>query len=193
VFTTIMTLVVSAPHLSAQSSSPIGFPESVHLTDGLQRRVDVMLDQSRTFRAQCQRLAETPQLYVRVRTDPSIDAKPRYFHARTTINRVRGGWIVALVDIGATGDPSEWLAHEFEHILEQVEGVELKEGVERSPGVWRTGPGMYETARAVDAGKTVLEELRIAAKVAMQRRAEPPRQRAHDGGTLTNLSRRFSK
>ena len=43
------------------------------------------------------------------------------------------------------------LAHEFEHILEQVEGVDLHDEA-ASGRAWRTASGAWETRRAANAG-----------------------------------------
>ena len=70
----------------------------------------VMRQKSATFRSQCRRIAEAPQLYVRVNVDMRMTA--RTYGAVTTICRQPSGAIVAAIDIAAFGDPAEWLAHE---------------------------------------------------------------------------------
>jgi hypothetical protein len=51
------------------------------------------------------------------------------------------------------------LAHELEHVLEQIDGVDLA-GEERRGNrrVWRTAGRAFETARAIDAADRVLRE-----------------------------------
>jgi hypothetical protein len=87
-------------------------PAAVHIPDQLIAPLQKMLKQSPTFRSQCRKIAETPDIYVRVRFDWHID--PHLCRARTR-SAVGGRAIVALVDIGIFGDPVEMLAHEFEH------------------------------------------------------------------------------
>src|SRR5436190_430593 len=50
------------------------------------------------------------------------------------------------------------LAHEFEHILEQLDGVVLREEV-ASGRAWRTPNGAWETRRACTAGLRARQEV----------------------------------
>ena len=77
------------------------------------------------------------------------------------IHRLRTGELLAFVAIEPTGSPVEWLAHEFEHVLEQVEGHHLPSLARRTAAIWRSGNGeMFETDRAIRAGRRVVEETR---------------------------------
>ena len=54
-------------------------------------------------------------------------------------------------------DYLELLAHEFEHIIEQIDGIRLRD--EASQGrAWVTPTGAFETRRAFDAGVRAREE-----------------------------------
>ena len=156
-----------------QASSPVGslcgsdaarLPAAVHIPDQLIAPLQKMLKQSPTFRSQCRKIAETPGMYVRVRFDWHID--PHLYRARTTIHRLEVGPIVALVDIGIFGDPVELLAHEFEHLVEQIEGIRLTELSNRTSCAWHSHGDMFETERAIRAGRTVMNEVRAAERVA---------------------------
>ena len=87
--------------------------------------------------------------------------------------------IVAAVDIAAYGDPAEWVAHEFEHLIEQLDGVDLHDLERRGQGAWKSGNQMFETERAVSVGRRVLREMRepaISARLGEPaRRRSPPR------------------
>ena len=167
-------VALGASSSSAQSNEAIGTPDSRgcrsrdetagHLPDSLQvapdllPRMQVMLERSPTFRAQCRRIAEAPHLYVRVRLDMAISG--RTYRAVTKICRQPSGAIVAAIDIAPFGDPAEWLAHEFEHLIEQLDGVDLRELERRRQGAWRSGHQMFETERAVRVGRLVFHEMR---------------------------------
>ena len=53
-----------------------------------------------------------------------------------------------------------WIAHEFEHLIEQLEGVDLRDLAHRRQGVWHSGDEMFETERAIRAGVQVMHEMR---------------------------------
>ena len=102
--------------------------------------------------------AESRQLYVRVRLDARITG--RTYRAVTSICRQPSGAIVAAIDIAAYGDPAEWVAHEFEHLIEQLDGVDLHDLERRGQGAWKSGHQMFETERAVSVGRRVSREMR---------------------------------
>jgi hypothetical protein len=136
----------------------VGLPASIQVADDLLPRLHVMLERSPTFRSQCRRIAEAPHLYVRVRLDMAIIG--RTYRAVTKICRQPSGAIVAAIDIAPFGDPAEWLAHEFEHLIEQLDGVNLRELERRRQGAWQSGNQMFETERAVRVGRLVFHEMR---------------------------------
>ena len=84
---------------------------------------------------------------------------PGQFRARSTLRRFSSGLLEADVEL-ARGDPTEWLAHEFEHVIEQIEHEPLRSRADRGDNVWRTGDDTYETTRAIRAGQTVRQEVR---------------------------------
>ncbi len=134
-------------------------PLRVTLSGDLQRVAAKMMARSPTFRAQLERLGRTEGLRVTAELDPTIGH--RSFRARSVIHRLRTGETVAFVSIASHGSPVEWLAHELEHVLEQVEGIDLRSLARRSGSVWRSGDGdMFETERAIRAGQRVLVEMR---------------------------------
>ena len=119
--------------------------------------VDTMLARSQTFRRQCARIAAAPYLSVVIRTDPPVGKRVK---ALTEIHRVPGGRVEAVVQIGHSADVGELIAHEFEHILEQLDGVDLAVKARlRGSGVRRLGEiNAYETTRAIVTGRRVARE-----------------------------------
>jgi hypothetical protein len=134
-------------------------PETIRFPRELQSHVRIMLQRSPTFRWQCRRIAEAAMLRVNLQLNPAI-ALDRSYRALTVIRRSPFGWILASVEISPAGSPVEWIAHELEHVIEQIEGIRLPALVDREAGVWRSSPGVFETTRAIDAGRTVAGELR---------------------------------
>jgi hypothetical protein len=146
------------------SDEPFSIPANLHVSPDLQPRFNVMLAASATFRSQCQRLADQTDLYVRLIVDLRLTDGP--IRARSVISRLRSGAVVAFVSIGASPDPAEWLAHEIEHVIEQLEGVKLHALAAMNQNVWRTSRDTFETDRAIRAGRAVLDEVRGAERLA---------------------------
>lgn len=139
------------------------FPETVQIDRTVLPRISVMLKRSATFREQCRRVAGTRRLYIRVHVNALIVSDR--FRARTRIFRFESGVMIAEVELRTPWAPEEWIAHEFEHVLEQIEGVPLVELADRTGRVWRTADDMFESERAIRAGRTVLGEMRRAPRV----------------------------
>jgi hypothetical protein len=143
---------------SSWDEAAMRLPGSIQVSDELCARLQMMLEKSPTFRSQVRRIAAAPQLYVRVKLDMSISG--RTYRAVTKICRQPSGEMVAAIAIAPFGDPAEWLAHEFEHLIEQLDGVNLSDLERRGQGAWKSGNQMFETERAIRTGRLVWRELR---------------------------------
>jgi hypothetical protein len=64
----------------------------------------------------------------------------------------------ATVKIFMPNDYVELIGHEFEHLLEQIEGLDLAALAEMSRQARRHEDGAFETVRALDAGRKVKAE-----------------------------------
>jgi hypothetical protein len=142
----------------SSAAASVRLPEGIQVADDLRPRLHEMLEKSATFRSQCRRIGESRQLYVRVRLDARISG--RTYRAVTRICRQPSGAVVAAIDIAAYGDPTEWVAHEFEHLIEQLDGVDLHDLERRGQGAWKSGNQMFETERAISVGRRVSREMR---------------------------------
>jgi hypothetical protein len=123
--------------------------------------VEAMLRGSPTFRRQCLRLAAESTLTVMLVIGPR--AQRSALRATTHIKRTENGGLTAFVEIPPLEDLDELIAHEFEHIIEQIDGVDLaahaalpESGVTKS----RRRGGTFETVRATRTGFKVAAELR---------------------------------
>jgi len=118
-----------------------------------------MLRYSPTFQRQYSRLARTPYLHVEIA--PSLLGGKPAGSAITRIARHSAG-MEADVQLGPSGDPVLLIAHEFEHILEQLDGVDLASMATRvATGVYIVaGSEHFETERAIAAGRQVASEVR---------------------------------
>jgi hypothetical protein len=135
-------------------------PPTVHVPVDLQRHIASMLSLSRTFRDQCRRLEAAPWVRVLIRVDPKL--LDRSFRARTRIDWPMAGGLLARVAISPGGSPVEWIAHELEHILEQIEGLDLPALAAQRRGAWMSSDRMYETTRAIAAGRAVVADIHRA-------------------------------
>jgi hypothetical protein len=88
-----------------------------------------------TFRRQCSRIIDTPNVLVR-----------------------RAGRLEADIYIVRQNMFVELLAHELEHVIEQLEGLDLQLAARQGRG--RVREGAYETRRAIEAGRKVAAEVK---------------------------------
>jgi hypothetical protein len=166
--TGLLTLALPAAAAAAQEqggeliatavcSSGAGLPATIRLPPEIHKRIDTMLQRSPTFRQQCRRLAETPWLHVLVRMSVELDGGS--VRARSTIKRPQPRMLLAWVDLSPSSDPALWLSHEFEHLLEQIDGIDVLKLLDNPLHAWTVRGGMFETRRAIRAGQAVAEEV----------------------------------
>jgi hypothetical protein len=154
--------VTSVHHYVAGDAIPrqLALPANLVVARLYQPLLEAMLRDSPTFRRQCVRIAAEAGLTVHL----TMNAPPRRFDQRaiTRITRHATG-LTAIVEIGAFDDTQELIAHEFEHIIEQLDGVDLAARARLShTGVSALGhrTAVFETTRAQRMGRQVVSELR---------------------------------
>jgi hypothetical protein len=143
-------------------ATPVDLPSNVAVPQAFGALVDAMLRSSPTFRAQCTRIARAPELQISVRRSVLSPAQS----ALTRLVR-HDGRLDAEVEIGLFGDAEMLIAHEFEHIIEQLDGVDLAAMADRAGTGVRTDPrtGQFETDRAIAIGQRVAHEVsRVVAR-----------------------------
>jgi hypothetical protein len=123
-------------------------------------RLESMLRLSPTFRRQCLRIAADLTVTVRLHSTAAL-----WMHAaRAMTNFERAnGRIEADVYFTGIEDMPELIAHEFEHIIEQIDQIDLALlATLPGTGVYRADSEglMFETTRATRAGLAVERELR---------------------------------
>ena len=128
------------------ASDGVDAPPNLTVPSTYRKTLELMLERSPMFRRQCLRLASATQLTVVVRMLHPSDGGPR---ARTEIKR-EDDRLVATVQINPLGNFMELLAHELEHVIEQLDGIDLaaKASLART-GVRSCADGTFETSRAV--------------------------------------------
>jgi len=155
--TAVLLLVLGGVVSAAQQQclrSPL--PTNVYLVHDIERAIQRIYDLSPSFRAQCERIAGADNLRVTVRIDPLIQQSRR--RAFTLLQR-RGRQIRADVHLPPSSNHAEMLAHEFEHIVEQIEGLDLRTLARvKESGVHEVEYQVFESDRAQAAGRVVKAE-----------------------------------
>jgi len=157
------TSFTSVRQYVADKTAParLALPPNFIVPDNFCPGIESMLHDSATFRRQCLRIAGEPRLMIHlIFATPSTRSDVR---AVTTITREHDGRRVAHIAITPRQDLVELIAHEFEHIVEQLDGVDLAAQAARPrTGVHaQSGPSeMFETVRATRVGLRVAGEMR---------------------------------
>jgi hypothetical protein len=149
--------VPAAPSVVTTCDAPtLALPGSIELEQGLQPIVKWVLEHSPRFRQQCRTLAAAPRLRATVTV--SYRQLTGTSRARTAFRQTETGGLDAQIEIGSASDISELLGHEFEHLIEQLDGVDLS-AMARGGEARRLTDGAFETERAIAAGQQVAGEV----------------------------------
>lgn len=143
----------------AAASTGITQPANIHVDPLLQPLVAKLLQRSPTLRRQWQAIGSSRIIRVSLISTPLL-RETLSARARTEISRNAAGAIRAVVVLPTVVDITELLPHELEHVLEQIEGLDLPALARRSEsGVHEIDRGVYETERARNAGLGALREV----------------------------------
>jgi hypothetical protein len=144
-----------------QWDSTVAVPSNLVVPTNLQRIVDTMLRSSPTFRRQCLRIANAPQ--ARIVLSWFRPTSSEHGRARTVVTTTTTGRRIATVTIQPVDDQVELIAHELEHVIEQLDDIDLRllasvpsSGVRRCMGKEEA----YETIRAIHTGRAAAAEVR---------------------------------
>jgi hypothetical protein len=139
------------------AASSVELPRNLTFAEHFRPILQAMLERSATFRRQCVRIAQSPELMVRMKLMQNKTTGGN--RARTEIGISADRRVIASIAIRPLENLAELIAHEFEHVLEQLDGVDLRARSELSgTGVWNCEDGSFETVRAVRVGRVVARE-----------------------------------
>jgi hypothetical protein len=155
-------IVVPVVAAAQTSSSPCvagqTLPSNFHLFQ-LTDLITEMLAHSSTFRQQCGMIvAAGPRVRISARIDQLPVTGPR---ARSVVRRFAYGFIDVEITIAFGANYVELLAHELEHVREQMENVDLC-AEEMKGHASRDASGVFETDRAAQAGRLVWSEVQAS-------------------------------
>lgn len=134
-------------------------PDNLVATPGLVPIIRTMLERSSMFRRQVARIAGAPDLTVRIEHSFGLLTARR---AQTRVVR-SGSHCTAVIEITLRDDTVELIAHELEHVIEQLDGVDLRAHARRSHSSVRaigSDETTFETRRARSVGLVVAQEVR---------------------------------
>ena len=146
-------------------------PDNIEVARTLQPLLAQALMQSATVQRQCQLIAAAPHVRVAVRLQ--VGRLAAGARAEATISRYEAGALFAEIRLPVSVNLIEMLAHELEHVIEQMEGVSLARLADgRQAGVSRLADGAFETRRAQIAGRAAAHEVGMFERAERQARAE---------------------
>lgn len=144
-------------------------PRNVQIYEMFRPTVQLLIEQSPTLQRQCRIIAAAVHVRIVIQTRSPEGGPAR---ARATIARHEAGALRATIVLPISQDMPELLAHELEHVIEQIEGVDLAALARRdSSQATRDHQGTFETARATRAGQAAAAEIETRqAELALARR-----------------------
>jgi hypothetical protein len=136
------------------SSVDASLPENIEAPTAILTIMREMWTASPSFRSQCARIARAHdgRVVVEIRRQPSYE-----FQAVSNIARKGIAWR-AKVEVYLDAKLVEMIGHEFEHIVEQIDSVDLARVAKQGLDGVVIGSSHFETARAVAAGKRIAQE-----------------------------------
>jgi hypothetical protein len=141
---------------AALESHPLDLPNNLRVPENMRPMLMRMLRSSATFRRQIAVLTAKPA--VRVSVVYGGMRGDRNYHALSTVRKHEWGAMLVDTTVFVPTDLPEIIAHELEHVCEQMEGVDLPSLSRRKGvGVYNLN-GHYETVRAIRAGQNATRE-----------------------------------
>jgi len=147
---------VASPPADASHVAPL----NIQVSPVLAGVFEEILAASPTFADQCERIGAATYVHVRVMPVMAVSTTTRGT-ARTTMRRFSSRALLASVTIPVpltTNEYAEFFGHEFEHIIEQIDRVDLEALTRARAGASRLPDGSYETTRARKMGLTIADE-----------------------------------
>lgn len=135
-------------------------PSNVYASDIMIPVLTDMLKRSATFRRQCSKIEEANNIQLTVQLVPTL--RHSRYRALSIVTKYKNGFTsIRILIPAARNNHAELIGHEFEHAIEQAEGLDLKTlSLSRDKQVYLLEDGTYETARARKAGNLVDSEFR---------------------------------
>lgn len=156
-FVPSLAVVVCIFLLHSPAHAQLALPSNLHVAPLYLEFIEAMAEHSPTFEAQLRRIATAPGVEVFVAIVPRVIGA----RARTRMVRDHKG-LTAWIEVSRLDNVVELLAHEIEHVVEQIERVDLAESSRMAgSGIYSVSVdgNAFETLRATRAGVTVAREV----------------------------------
>ena len=149
-FAIVLCILLSYSQAFAQSA----LPSNLQVAPVYRNLVASIADRSPTFRQQLLRIANERGLTI------DLEVVPHIVGARAMTEMVRQAEGLSVrVQVTRFDNIVELIAHEIEHVIEQIEGLDLTAGAGHSDtGIYTDGT-VFETERAKRVGKIVAQEV----------------------------------
>ena len=158
--TAVNGVLRASPSL-AGAALPANLTANIVFQPALER----MWQLSPTFRRRCRRLSAAPQLHLNLLLE-ELARHPSSYRARSVMRYENGTLVSVDMHLRPLEDPVELIAHEIEHVIEQLDQVDLQ--AHASGGtVWKREDGAFETRRAIAVGRRVADEVTDTAQAAI--------------------------
>lgn len=132
-------------------------PLNISAPKMLRPLLEKMLLASPTFRRQCEEIDRARHLKIYIKLLRTHYNKG--YRAVSNVKRYEGGLLKVRMELLMPDDLVELIGHEFEHVLEQIEQIDLEAQVfTKVSDISRNHDGSFETARAIQAGRRVRME-----------------------------------
>ena len=137
----------------------LSLPPNLRVAPAYRPLVEQMLRGSSTFRRQCMRISGEKNLIVQL--NMNVPSRRSDMRATTLVTRGRDGGVTAVIDVFPMNDNVELIAHEIEHVIEQLDEIDLAAyAAHGGSGVRLLSQRVFETTRAKRTGAKVTHEVR---------------------------------
>jgi hypothetical protein len=164
-FVTTFLATFFLPFVSVTHAEPIAavddglvttIPANLSVPGALRSLLEEVLRRSPTFRQQVQKLRGAPHVRMVIRYGDV--SSWHVLRAESTVLRYEWGAMQVDTRLYTARDVIEVIAHELEHVCEQIDGVDVRQlSQRRHSGVYANGQ-LFETQRAIMIGRQVARE-----------------------------------
>lgn len=156
----VICLILMNGAIRASDPPGASLPPNLISVAVLHPALEKMRQSSPIFRRQCRRLAGASHLRVNLLLE-ELSRRPSHL-ARAAMEYRSGLLVSVTIHLTSFDEPVELIAHEIEHVIEQLDGIDL-EAHARTGTVWKREDGAFETRRAIEVGRRVARDVSLSA------------------------------
>jgi hypothetical protein len=152
----LLAVVLCIFSFRSPAFAQLALPSNLHVAPMYRGMVESMADRSPTFQGQLRRIGAAHGVTVH------LEIVQHIIGARASTRMVRQiDGLTARIEVDRFDNVVELIAHEIEHVIEQIDGVDL---AENAAGIYSVAAGgmIFETERAKRVGLTVAQEVRAS-------------------------------